>query len=186
MGRLHTHNHGKSHSIRPIDPKKPDWITQSTTEIEEMIVKYGGTPVIWKTGHSLIKEKMRQNNVRFAGEMSGHIFFADDYYGYDDAIYVGLRAAQTLSRTDKKLSELTAEIPKYFSTPEMRLDCPTDAEKFIISDKAVKYFTENFDCETIDGVRNNNFSSRTAGCGSVSERGSKNFTRKVCAHIFFS
>lgn len=121
--------------------------------LEEMIVKYGGTPVIWKTGHSLIKEKMRQNNVRFAGEMSGHIFFADDYYGYDDAIYVGLRAAQTLSRTDKKLSELTAEIPKYFSTPEMRLDCPTDAEKFIISDKAVKYFTENFDCETIDGVR---------------------------------
>ena len=74
--------------------------------LEEMIVKYGGTPVIWKTGHSLIKEKMRQNNVRFAGEMSGHIFFADDYYGYDDAIYVGLRAAQTLSRTDKKLSEL--------------------------------------------------------------------------------
>ena len=84
--------------------------------LEEMILKYGGTPVIWKTGHSLIKEKMRQNNVRFAGEMSGHIFFADDYFGYDDAIYVGLRAAQTLSRTDKKISELTAEIPKYFST----------------------------------------------------------------------
>jgi phosphomannomutase / phosphoglucomutase len=121
--------------------------------LEEMIVKYGGTPIIWKTGHSLIKEKMRQNNVRFAGEMSGHIFFADDFYGFDDAIYVGLRAAQTLSRTNKTLSELTAEIPKYYSTPEMRLDCPTDQEKFDISEKAIKYFTENFDCETIDGVR---------------------------------
>jgi len=121
--------------------------------LEEMIVKYGGTPIIWKTGHSLIKEKMRKNNVRFAGEMSGHIFFADDFFGFDDAIYVGLRAAQTLSRTSKKLSELTAEIPKYYSTPEMRLDCPTDQEKFDISEKAVKYFTENFDCETIDGVR---------------------------------
>jgi len=121
--------------------------------LEEMIVKYGGTPIIWKTGHSLIKEKMRKNNVRFAGEMSGHIFFADDFFGFDDAIYVGLRAAQTLSRTSKKLSEITAEIPKYYSTPEMRLDCPTDQEKFDISAKAVKYFTEKFDCETIDGVR---------------------------------
>ena len=121
--------------------------------LEEMITKYGGKATVWKTGHSLIKEKMRQNNVKFAGEMSGHIFFADDFYGFDDAIYVGLRAAQTLSRTNKKLSELTAEIPKYFSTPEMRMECPTDQEKFNISEKAIKYFTENFDCETIDGVR---------------------------------
>ena len=121
--------------------------------LEEMINKYGGTATVWKTGHSLIKEKMRQNNVKFAGEMSGHIFFADDYFGFDDAIYVGLRAAQTLSRSNKKLSELTAEIPKYFSTPEMRMECPTDEEKFEITEKAVKYFTENFDCETIDGVR---------------------------------
>ena len=121
--------------------------------LEEMIIKYGGTPIVWKTGHSLIKEKMRQNNVKFAGEMSGHIFFADDFFGFDDAIYVGLRAAQTLSRTNKKLSELTAEIPKYYSTPEMRMECPTDLEKFNITEKAIKYFTENFNCETIDGVR---------------------------------
>ena len=121
--------------------------------LEEMIIKYGGNPIVWKTGHSLIKEKMRQNNVKFAGEMSGHIFFADDYFGFDDAIYVGLRAAQTLSRTNKKLSELTAEIPKYFSTPEMRMECPSDEEKFQITEKAVNFFTKNFDCETIDGVR---------------------------------
>ncbi len=121
--------------------------------LEEMIIKYGGTATIWKTGHSLIKEKMRENNVKFAGEMSGHIFFSDDYYGFDDAIYVGLRAAQTLSRTNKKLSELTAEIPKYYSTPEMRMECNDDLEKFKITKKAIKYFTKNFDCETIDGVR---------------------------------
>ncbi len=121
--------------------------------LEEMIKKYGGTPTIWKTGHSLIKEKMRENKVNFAGEMSGHIFFADDYYGFDDALYVGLRAAQTLSRTNKKLSELTKEIPKYYSTPEMRIECLDDEAKFKITEKAISFFTKNYDCETIDGVR---------------------------------
>ena len=121
--------------------------------LEEMINKYGGTATVWKTGHSLIKEKMRQNNVKFAGEMSGHIFFADDYFGFDDAIYVGLRAAQTLSRSNKKLSELTAEIPKYFSTPEMRMEANNDEEKFFIAEKAIEYFSEYYDCNTVDGVR---------------------------------
>jgi len=92
-------------------------------------------------------------NVLFAGEMSGHIFFADDYYGYDDAIYVSLRLAQMLSRTDKKLSDLVAEIPIYYSTPELRLECENDKEKFIISKKSNDYFTKNYDCIEIDGVR---------------------------------
>ena len=108
---------------------------------------------MWKTGHSLIKDKMKELDVNFAGEMSGHIFFADDYYGYDDAIYVSLRLAQLLSRTDKTLSELTSEIPIYYSTPEMRLECLDDEEKFKISRKADKYYTENYDCITLDGVR---------------------------------
>jgi phosphomannomutase/phosphoglucomutase len=121
--------------------------------LEDTIIKYGGQPVMWKTGHSLIKDKMKELNVDFAGEMSGHIFFADDYYGYDDAIYVSLRLAQLLSRTDKSLSELTEEIPVYYSTPEMRLECLDDEEKFKISRKADKYFIENYDCITLDGVR---------------------------------
>jgi len=121
--------------------------------LEDMIEKYGGTPVMWKTGHSLIKDKMKELNVLFAGEMSGHIFFADDYYGYDDAIYVSLRLAQLLSRTDKTLSELTDKIPNYYSTPEMRLKCPNDEEKFKISQKADEYFKANYDCITVDGVR---------------------------------
>ena len=121
--------------------------------LEDMIIKYGGRPVMWNTGHSLIKQKMVELNCKFGGEMSGHIFFADDYYGYDDALYVAARLAQTISRSEKSLSELRKEIPKYYSTPEMRLDCGTDKEKFEISKKATKYFSSNFECNTIDGVR---------------------------------
>ena len=121
--------------------------------LEEMIVKYGGKPVMWKTGHSLIKQRMSELNCKLGGEMSGHIFFADDYFGYDDAIYVAARIVQTLSRTDQKLSQLKAELPKYFSTPEMRLEAESDEEKFRIAKEAVAYFTENYDCSTVDGVR---------------------------------
>ena len=121
--------------------------------LEDMINKYGGTPVMWKTGQSLIKDKMKELNVSFAGEMSGHIFFADDFFGFDDAVYVSLRLAQLLSNTEKTLSEMTAEIPKYYSTPELRLDCSDDEEKFNIARQAEAYFTEHYDCITVDGVR---------------------------------
>ena len=123
--------------------------------LEEEIIKYQGKPVMWKTGHSLIKQKMVELNCKFGGEMSGHIFFADDYYGYDDAIYVAARILQTLSRSKKTLSELRSELPKYFSTPEIRLEANSDEEKFMISKKAVDYFTANFNCSTVDGVRIN-------------------------------
>lgn len=123
--------------------------------LEEEIIKYQGKPVMWKTGHSLIKQKMVELNCKFGGEMSGHIFFADDYYGYDDAIYVAARLLQTLSRSKKTLSELRSELPKYFSTPEIRLEANSDEEKFMISKKAVDYFTANFNCSTVDGVRIN-------------------------------
>jgi len=121
--------------------------------LEEMIIKYGGKPIMWKTGHSLIKQKMFELDCRLGGEMSGHIFFADDYFGYDDAIYVALRIIQTLSRTTKKLSELRQELPKYYSTPEIRMEAENDEEKFRIAQEAVEYFTSNYDCSTVDGVR---------------------------------
>ena len=123
--------------------------------LEDEIIKYQGKPVMWKTGHSLVKQKMVELNCKFGGEMSGHIFFADDYYGYDDAIYVAARLLQTLSRSKKTLSELRSELPKYFSTPEIRLEANSDEEKFMISKKAVDYFTANFNCSTVDGVRIN-------------------------------
>ena len=121
--------------------------------LEDMIIKLGGKPLMWKTGHSLIKQKMNELGCKLGGEMSGHIFFADDYYGYDDAIYVAARIVQTLSRTDKKLSELKEDLPKYYSTPEMRMTCESDEEKFRIAHEAINYFKDNYDCITVDGVR---------------------------------
>ncbi|NQV37843.1 MAG: phosphomannomutase/phosphoglucomutase [Candidatus Marinimicrobia bacterium] len=123
--------------------------------LEDVILRLGGKPIMWKTGHSLIKQKMSEVNCKLGGEMSGHIFFADDYFGYDDATYVAARLVELLSKTDKKLSELKAEIPKYYSTPEMRMAAENDEEKFRITKEAVTYFTENYDCNTVDGVRIN-------------------------------
>ena len=119
----------------------------------DMIDYYGGKPIMYKTGHSVIKNKMKELNCKFGGEMSGHIFFADDYYGYDDALYVAARLVQLLSRTDKKLSTLKSIIPTYYSTPELRFETENDQKKFEITEKAVEYFTKNYNCITIDGVR---------------------------------
>ena len=100
--------------------------------LSESITKKNGIPIMCKTGHTFIKEAIRNESALLGGEMSGHIFFADDYFGYDDAIYVAARIVQTLSRTDQKLSQLKAELPKYYSTPEMRLEAESDEEKFRI------------------------------------------------------
>ena len=121
--------------------------------LDDMIRRLGGNPIMWKTGHSLIKQKMSELDCKFGGEMSGHIFFADDYFGYDDALYVAARLLELLSKTDKKLSELRSVIPVYYSTPEMRMEAKNDEDKFIITKKAVEYFTSNFECITVDGVR---------------------------------
>jgi Phosphomannomutase len=87
--------------------------------------------------------------------MSGLFFFADDYYGYDDAIYVAAILLQTLSLSTNTLSHFMDELPKYYSSPQMRLEAQSDEYKFEISRKAVKYFTDNYDCSTVDGVRIN-------------------------------
>ena len=121
--------------------------------LEDVISELGGRPVMWKTGHSLIKNKMAENNCKIGGEMSGHIFFADDYFGYDDAIYVAGRLIQMLSNTEKTLSELKSLIPKYNSTPEIRLEAESDEKKFEIAKMAEDYFSKNYDCITVDGVR---------------------------------
>ena len=121
--------------------------------LEDMIIKYGGIPVMWKTGHSLIKQRMAELNCKLGGEMSGHIFFADDYYGFDDALYVAARLIQTLSKTNKTLSQLKSELPKYYATPEIRLEAESDEEKIRITNEAVSFFKKNYDCITIDGVR---------------------------------
>ncbi len=121
--------------------------------LEERITEIGGTPVMYKTGHSLIKDKMRELKSPFGGEMSGHLFFADKYYGFDDAIYNGARMLELLSRKDETLSQMVAALPKFVSTPELRLTCPSDEEKFKIARLAHDYFIQHYDCIVVDGVR---------------------------------
>ena len=121
--------------------------------LEDMILEHNGKPIMWKTGHSLIKQRMAELKCKFGGEMSGHIFFADDYFGYDDALYVAARLVQLLSKTKKSLSDLKSKIPNYFSSPEVRLEVENDEKKFEITKKATQYFKDNYECITIDGVR---------------------------------
>lgn len=116
------------------------------------IEKHGGKPLMWKAGHSLIKAKMKETGAVLAGEMSGHIFFADRFYGFDDATYAGARVLEILSKTDKKLSELLADLPETFSTPELRVDCPDDI-KFDVVARVAEHFSRTHEVITIDGAR---------------------------------
>jgi phosphomannomutase/phosphoglucomutase len=118
----------------------------------EYINSLGGIPLMWKTGHSLIKAKMKEEGALLAGEMSGHMFFADDYYGYDDAIYASARLLKILSESRESLSQMVAKIPQYYSTPEIRVDCP-DSLKFEVTEKIKNYFKGRQETIDIDGVR---------------------------------
>jgi phosphomannomutase/phosphoglucomutase len=121
--------------------------------LPEMIKKYGGEPVMWKTGHSLLKKKMKETGAPLAGEMSGHLFFADRYFGYDDAIYTSARLAELIASGSMSVSERLADTPNYVSTPEIRAEAVDDAEKFRIADAAKAFFKQNYDVIDIDGVR---------------------------------
>lgn len=119
----------------------------------EDIEAHGGTPVMWKTGHSLLKEKISESGAPMGGEMSGHMVLAEGYYNIDDAVYASCRILQMLSRSDKPLSEMVATVPKYYSTSEIRGETSDDATKFEIVARAVEYFTANYDVIDVDGVR---------------------------------
>lgn len=105
------------------------------------IAKHGGRPILWKTGHSLIKTKMKEEGALLAGEMSGHLFFADRYYGYDDAIYASLRLLEILSRDARTLTAMLGDVPPTFATPELRVACP-DAVKFRVVDAVRSHYRE--------------------------------------------
>jgi phosphomannomutase/phosphoglucomutase len=107
---------------------------------------------MWKAGHSLIKAKMKETGAALAGEMSGHIFFADRFFGFDDANYAGGRILELLSHTDKPFSSLFADIPHTVSTPEIRVPCPDD-KKFEVVSRIADYFSGNYKVITIDGAR---------------------------------
>ena len=116
------------------------------------IEKHGGRAIMWKTGHSLIKQKMKEEKAELAGEMSGHMFFGDRYFGFDDAVYASCRLLEILSNTGKKISELLSDVPETYTTPEIRVECPDDI-KFTVVQKVTEYFRERYNVIDIDGVR---------------------------------
>lgn len=116
------------------------------------VVRLGGRPFFYKTGHSLIKAKMKEIGAIFTGEMSGHMFFADEFYGFDDAYYAAGRLLRVLSNSQEPLSKILAEVPKYYSTAETRVPCP-DQDKFKVVQGMVEQFKREYEVIDVDGLR---------------------------------
>ena len=117
------------------------------------IAAHGGRGIMWKAGHSLLKAKMRETGALLGGEMSGHMFFKERYFGYDDGIYAGARLLEILGRTGRTVAQLLADLPRAYSTPEIRVDCPDD-RKFAVADRVRDRFrAEGRDIVDVDGVR---------------------------------
>jgi phosphomannomutase/phosphoglucomutase len=116
------------------------------------IERLGGRAIMWKTGHSLIKDKMKKEKALLGGEMSGHMFFADRYFGFDDAIYASCRLLEIMDKSGKKLSELLEGIPQTYATPEIRVECPDDI-KFRIVEQATEHFRQRYPVIDVDGMR---------------------------------
>lgn len=138
-------------------PKHPGAVAicevKSSMALPETVERLGGRPVWWNAGHSLVKAKMREEHALFSGEVSGHMFFADEYFGYDDAFYAAGRLARIISNTDKTLSELMMEIPLYPSTIETRYDCPDDVKFGVVERVREEAEKEKLNVITVDGVR---------------------------------
>ena len=117
------------------------------------IEKHGGMPIMYKTGHSLIKSKMKEVGSKFSGEMSGHVFFADRNYGYDDAVYAGARFVEILSQTGKTVPELLEGLPPAFSTPEIRVDTTEDKKRQIVKEMQRQFGNGKYKVNEIDGIR---------------------------------
>lgn len=125
---------------------------KSSQALVDEIKRLGGKVVWWKSGHSLIKAKMKELNALFSGEVSGHMFFADEFYGFDDSFYAAGRLLRILSNTSLKLSEMLSDVPVYYSTAETRIACP-DEIKFDVIDKIREDALKEHEAITVDGVR---------------------------------
>ena len=120
--------------------------------LPEVFAAAGGEPIMWKTGHSLIKRKMKETGALLAGELSGHIMIADDYYGFDDALYDACRLVSLVSRSGRTVSEMVADFPVYVSTPEIRIDV-SEEQKWSIVEQAVAHFKKTHEVIDVDGAR---------------------------------
>jgi phosphomannomutase/phosphoglucomutase len=118
------------------------------------IAAHGGRPIMWKTGHSLIKAKMKEEHALLAGEMSGHIFFADRYFGFDDAIYAALRMLEIVAASPLSLTEMLSDLPPTFVTPEIRVPCP-DEVKFEVVEAVLAHYRPTHPVADVDGARVN-------------------------------
>ncbi len=125
---------------------------KSSLALEEDIRSHGGVPVMWKTGHSLAKAKMHADKIPFGGEMSGHLFFFDDYYGFDDAIFAACRLCEIVARSGESLKQMVDSLKQYVSTPEIRIDT-TEEKKWTIVARAREHFDGRYPTVDIDGVR---------------------------------
>ena len=141
---------------REILTRKPGAVVISEVKCSQRLYddveRRGGKPIMWKAGHSLIKAKMKQTHAEVGGEMSGHMFFADRFFGYDDAVYAGCRLLEILARSTGGVLDLIADLPPAFSTPELRVDCP-DTNKFEVARRVHDRFAGEYPVNDIDGVR---------------------------------
>jgi phosphomannomutase/phosphoglucomutase len=144
FGRDLVHRGGKGSAVI-FDVKCSDVLPQ-------MLRRAGLKPVMWKTGHSFIKQKMKELGAPLAGEMSGHMFFGGDWYGFDDALFAAARLLAYVAREGGPLSRLFADVPRTFATPELRVDC-SDERKFDVVRRAADHFAARYPVSTLDGVR---------------------------------
>src|SRR6266850_1190131 len=152
-------------SRRPSKRRTPSWGSPSTATaiasarsmsaasrcwevLPQMLKKAGLEPVMWKTGHSFIKQKMKEIGAPLAGEMSGHMFFGGDWYGFDDALFAAARLLAYVAREGGPLSRRLADLPRTFATPELRVDCP-DERKFAIVEQAARHFATRYPVATL-------------------------------------
>jgi phosphomannomutase / phosphoglucomutase len=120
--------------------------------LSDAVARAGGKPLMWKTGHSLIKDKMRETHAPIAGEMSGHMFFSEGFYGHDDALYGAARLLRILADSGQTVAEALADVPELVATPEIRIDVPEEL-KFGLVERAVEHFRAKHDVIDVDGVR---------------------------------
>ena len=117
------------------------------------IKRAGGAPLMWRTGHSVIKAKMAETSAPLAGEMSGHIFFADRYFGFDDALYAAVRILGIVSRAEKSLAEMRDSLPQVMNTPELRFPCSEERKFVVVKEATERLRRARADMADIDGVR---------------------------------
>ena len=126
---------------------------KSSRALFDEITRLGGQPLMWRTGHSLIKSKMAEVGAPLAGEMTGHIFFADRYYGFDDALYAAVRLLRHLARVSEGLEAIRDSLPRYVNTPELRIACEESRKFALVDEVRARLEGAGATMNTIDGVR---------------------------------